>query len=93
MARRSSRAARARMLAPLSPEDPNRQQVNASHAAVLVVRARTLLALAIEDVIGARAVLRRHAVGVGRDAQYLTAVVAVELEGLRLAGVGGARLR
>jgi hypothetical protein len=49
-------------------------------AVKLEVRADTFLTLAINDVIGALAILRRDAVDVLGEADDLAAVVAVELQ-------------
>jgi hypothetical protein len=54
----------------------------------LEVRASTLLALAVEDVIGARSVLRGHTVDVLSKAHNLAAALVVELQRALGSGVG-----
>ena len=73
--------------APLGDGDPHSQDVLAGPTVVeLEVRARALLTLAVDDVIGALAVRGGHAVEGAGEALYAAAVMTVELEGAKFAG-------
>jgi len=66
---------------------PDGQDVHAVDSPALVVGARALLEFAVEHVVGARAVLRGHAVDVWGDLLDIPTAGAVELEGPEFAGV------